>query len=31
MAKKRKKPLTALVTVCLKICRKIRVKRKGRR
>jgi hypothetical protein len=32
MAKKRrKKPLTALITVCLKVCRKFRVKRKGRK
>lgn len=31
MAKKRKKPLTSLVLVCVKICRKFRVKRKGKR
>lgn len=31
MAKKRKKPLTSVILVCLKVCRKLRIKRKGKR
>lgn len=32
MAKKRaKKPVTAIISVCVKICRKFRVKRKARK
>lgn len=31
MAKRKKKPLTAVVTVCLKVCRKLRVKVPRRR